>query len=270
MSMRALRLAAALTLALPSAVVSLPAHNWDCVMCETNTMLAGNWAIRNPNFNNTDPWWAETIASSYAAVALNLNRFNTSLTVEQARILKKFNPKLKVLIYSNSEIGPITDDATAIINVHPEWWSRDDDGNVLKHGTQGYILNHSGHADLRAWHTGYFKQVFGAEAEQLLDGLFFDGMGYSPRGLHNTNLVRNDAWFDGKMKLGDEARAMYGGLNGGEVWGNAALGITARYHNFTYDGQLVDWQTSMDHLDTGYLEGAGCMWYMNTTTGEWL
>ena len=56
-----------------------------------------------------------------------------------------------------------------------KWWSRDDDGNVLKH-PQGYYLNHSGHADLRAWHIGYPKEVFGADAAQLLDGLFFDGI----------------------------------------------------------------------------------------------
>ena len=41
-----------LVVTLPSAV-SLPPHNWDCVMCKTNTMLAGNFAINNPNFNNT-------------------------------------------------------------------------------------------------------------------------------------------------------------------------------------------------------------------------
>jgi hypothetical protein len=34
-------------------VVSLPPHGWDCVMCKNNSMLAGNWAINNPNFNNT-------------------------------------------------------------------------------------------------------------------------------------------------------------------------------------------------------------------------
>jgi hypothetical protein len=206
-----------------------------------------------PCLPRSDLWWAETIAASYAAVALNLDHSDPSLTVGQARILKNLNPKLKLLIYSNSELGPLTTDATAVINAHPEWWSRDDDGTPLK-TSQGYLLNHSSHADLRAWHSSYPMQVFGAEAEQLLDGLFFDNMGYNPRDLHNTNLARNDAWFDGKMKLGDEARALYSGLNGGEVWGNAALGITARYNNFTYDGHLVDFHTSLDHLDTGFLE----------------
>ena len=83
---------------------------------------------------------------------------------------------------------------------------------------------------------------------------------YSPNTLHNTNLARHDAWFDGKMKLGDEARVIFGGLNGGEVWGNGALGVTARYNNFTYEGKLVDWRTVMDHIDTGFLEGAGGYW----------
>ena len=26
----------------------------------------------------------------------------------------------------------------------------------------------------------------------------------------------------------------------------------------------------MDHLDAGFLEGAGGYWYENTTTGEWI
>ena len=54
-----------------------------------------------------------------------------------------------------------------------------------------------------------------------------------------------------------QARALYGGLNGGEVWGNGAVGDTAIYNNFTYKGKPVSWRTSLDHLDTGFLEGAG-------------
>ena len=81
-----------------SVVLALPPHGWDCISCSTNTMLAGNWAINNPNFNNSDLWWAHTITSSYAAVALNMNHGDPSLTVEQARILKKINPKFKFLV----------------------------------------------------------------------------------------------------------------------------------------------------------------------------
>ena len=259
--------AALLVATLPS-VVSLPPHGWDCIACLNNTMLAGNYDIRSPYFNNTDLWWAHTIVSSYAGVALNMNPFDPSLTVQQARILKKINPKFKFLVYQNAELGPLTKESKRIINAHPEWWCRDDDGVPLK-TSQGYKLNQT-RADVRTWYNNYPMTVFGPDAKDLLDGMFNDGMGYSPGGLHNTALARHDAWFDGKMKLADEARALYGGLNGGEVWGNGALGVTARYHNFTYKGHLVDWRTSMDHLDTGFLEGAGSFWYENTTTGEWI
>lgn len=241
-----------------SAVVSLPPHGWDCVTCENNTMLAGNWAISSPYFNNSDLWWAHAITSSYASVAVNMNHGDPSLTVQQARILKQINPKFRFLVYQNAELGPLTQNATAVINSHPEWWCRDDHGNPLG-SKQGYYLNHS-RADVRKWYNSYPLQVFGAESKGLLDGIFNDGMDYNPNRLHNTNLTRHDQWFAGKMKLGDEARALYGGLNGGEVWGNGGLGVTGRYHNYTYDGHLVSWHTSMDHLDTGFLEGAGSFW----------
>lgn len=251
-----------------SAVVALPPHGWDCVACASNTMLAGNWDIRSPLMNNTDLWWAQTIASSYASVALNMNPFDPSITVEQARILKKVNPKFKFLVYQNSALGPLTRAASATIASHPEWWCRDDQGHPI--GTkQGNYLNLS-RADVRAWYNNYPVELFGVDAKELLDGIFSDGMGYSPRELPRTNRARYDAWFEGKMKLADEGRAIYGGLNGGEVWGNGGLGVTGRYNNVTYDGKLVDWRTVMDHLDTGFLEGAGGYWYENQTTGEWI
>eukprot|EP00911_Craspedida_sp_UC1_P000441 UC1_evm1s334 len=184
-------------------------------------MLAGNWAIRSPYFNFTDLWWARTISSSYASVALNFDAFSPNITVAQARVLKQMNPNFRFLVYQNAELGPLTQEATTIIKQHPEWWCRDDDGNPL--GTrQGYFLNHS-RADVRSWYNNYPLTIFGKEAKSLLYGIFNDGMGYNPSTLHNTNLSRHDDWFRGKMKLADEASALYGGLNGGEVWGNGAL-----------------------------------------------
>ena len=44
-------------------------------------MQAGNWGINNPNFNSSELWWAHTVASSYASVAVNMNNGNTSVTV---------------------------------------------------------------------------------------------------------------------------------------------------------------------------------------------
>ena len=83
-------LAASVAVSFPT-VVALPPHGWDCIACETNSMLAGNWAIRSPLFNTTDLWWAHTIVSAYTGVALNFDQFNVSATVEQARTMKKIS-----------------------------------------------------------------------------------------------------------------------------------------------------------------------------------
>eukprot|EP01050_Picozoa_sp_SAG11_P017771 SAG11_NODE_2600_length_3182_cov_3.935777_2_plen_513_part_00 len=277
--------------------------------------------MNSPYFNNSDLWWAHTITSSYAAVALNMNANNASLTVEQAKIFKEINPKFKFLVtnaqplllrscpalvlgaseyvrpadvaavalrtsvaaltvtvhlatamppqvYQNAELGPLTHEATRTIAAHPGWWARTDDGVPIK-TNQGYELNHTV-PEVRKWCNGYPVQVFGTAVKELLDGLFYDGMGYNPGRYAGVSRARHDAWFEGKMKLADEARALYGGMNGGEVWGNGAVGVTAGYNNYTYKGKPVGWHTSLDHLDTGFLEGAGGYWYENRTTGEWI
>jgi hypothetical protein len=253
--------------AISSSVGSLAPHNWDCIACETNSMLAGNWDINNPNFNNTDLWWAKTIASSYAAVALNLNSANTSITVEHARILKRLNPKIKFLVYQNSVLGPLTNEASATINAHPEWWCRDDTGAPITL-PQGYTLNHS-RADVRSFYNNYPLHVFGADAKELLDGVLNDDMGYSPHSLAKTNLARHDQWYRGKMQMSEEGSAIYGALNGGEMWGNDALNFNSQFSNTAYNGSVVNWNTSLAYQDVGFVEGAGCFWYQNRTTGEW-
>jgi hypothetical protein len=72
------------------------------------------------------------------------------------------------------------------------------------------------------------------------------------------------------MKMADEGRAIYGALNGGEVWGNDALNLNAQFVNTTYNGTLVNWNTSLAHQDVAFLEGAGSFWYQDHTTGEWV
>ena len=75
-------------------------------------------------------------------MALNIDKFDPSHTVEQARIITNINPNFKLWVYQNSDLGPLTVDATKTINVHPEWWYRNDDGVLLK-SSQGYFFNHS-------------------------------------------------------------------------------------------------------------------------------
>eukprot|EP00041_Stephanoeca_diplocostata_P027529 m.759202 g.759202 ORF g.759202 m.759202 type:complete len:248 (+) comp23194_c0_seq30:95-838(+) len=47
---------------------------------------------------------------------------------EQARTLRKLNPKVKLLLYENADFGVIGV-GTDQIQQHPEWWLRDDNGN---------------------------------------------------------------------------------------------------------------------------------------------
>jgi hypothetical protein len=171
-------------------------------------------------------------------------------------------------IYQNAELGPLTQDATKTIASHPEWWARTDTGVPIR-TSQGYELNHSV-AEVRKWFISYSIHVFGTDAKELLDGQFYDGMGYNPNRFAGVSLPRHDAWYEGKMQMADEARSLFSDMNGGEVWGNGAVGVQGRYNNYTYQGKLVDWHTSLDHLDTGFLEGAGGYWYENPTTGEWI
>ena len=39
-------------------------HNWDCIMCETNSMLSANFGSSESQFFNfSDPWWLKTVAA---------------------------------------------------------------------------------------------------------------------------------------------------------------------------------------------------------------
>ena len=126
---------ALLAAALPSScVVAAPLkHGWDCIACDTNSMLAANFGSNRPSsvFNLTDPWWAETVASRYAALAMSnffdggsYNGSGTNPMVDVARALKKFNPKMKVLVYVAPDRGLLTPFGQRTIQAHPEWWLR--------------------------------------------------------------------------------------------------------------------------------------------------
>ena len=86
-------------------------HGWDCITCETNSMLAGNFGhTTDMIFNMSETWWIDTIAKSYAVVAFNdwLGTQNYNGTgeiglVTVARALKAANPKIKILFYQAAD-----------------------------------------------------------------------------------------------------------------------------------------------------------------------
>ena len=123
------------------AATSQLTHGWDCITCETNSMLAGDFghnAYTSTMFNLSDTWWIDTIAKSYAAVTLNIwlgseayNGTGEIGLVTVARALKAANPKIKVLFYQNTAIVAPNQYVQNQLVAHPEWWRRDDYGNIL-------------------------------------------------------------------------------------------------------------------------------------------
>jgi hypothetical protein len=153
----------------PASVFAAPlTHGWDCIACDTNSMLAANFGSNRAQshcrlvlplihfipdsqaynfrctlflkrqcdqtlgsnrptsvFNLTDPWWAEAVASRYAALALSdffgggtYNGSGTNPVVDVARALKKANPKMKVLVYVAADRGLLTPFGQRAIQAH--------------------------------------------------------------------------------------------------------------------------------------------------------
>ena len=118
--------------------VSQLTHGWDCVACKDNTMLAGNFNHYIPSpFDMNNTWWIDTVAHSYAAVALGhwldsqqYNGTGESGIVTVARALKAVNPQIKALFYQGSTSAS---DGQFILNqilVHPDWWLKDETGRL--------------------------------------------------------------------------------------------------------------------------------------------
>ena len=46
-------------------------HGWDCISCDTNTMVVSNFGTWRTDLNLSDPWWVKVTADSHAAIILN-------------------------------------------------------------------------------------------------------------------------------------------------------------------------------------------------------
>ena len=220
-------------------------------------------------FNLSSPWWIETMARRYAHVQLSAflgaEVYNgTACTpaccaqgppcysctcgefplVELARRLKAVNPRFKVMLYQAADRGDLTPFGSRMIQAHPEWWLRDDHGNVvymneawrcLPNGTvtpdaQCHPVLDWTNADVRAWFRNFPIQLFNGtqQAAALFDGLMVDAGGYYPEipwfvGGGNISLQRYQQLFSAEMQMLHEAQVMYAQLNGGLVLDNGGL-----------------------------------------------
>eukprot|EP00117_Sycon_ciliatum_P000413 scpid66101/ scgid6483/ len=253
-------------------------HGWDCVACSTNTMLAGDFGHTNSLiFNMSDQWWIKEVALNYAAVTLNSyldsNRYNgsgESGLVTVARAMKAVNPKIKLLFYEASQWVSNVPFFVAQLQEHEDWWLKDDYGNIVwfhkpEAGRPGHPYIDLTVPEAQKWFANAPLSLFKdkEEAKALCDGLFVDGAGYRDIS-RNISAQRYRKLFEGKMQAMQLAQQIFTELNGGEVWGNAAM----EAHPASNLPSDVTWNTTMQHFNGGFDEMFGSFSTQNPD-GSW-
>eukprot|EP00035_Acanthoeca_spectabilis_P024372 m.453510 g.453510 ORF g.453510 m.453510 type:complete len:158 (-) comp20514_c0_seq1:1140-1613(-) len=112
-------------------------HGWDCVACSTNSMLSANFGSSDTwRFNLSNPWWIKEIAGRYAHIQMspflgaghyngtectpdclkqspNMCTCGVNPLKKVAKLLKSFNPKIKVQLYQASDRGELSEFGSA-------------------------------------------------------------------------------------------------------------------------------------------------------------
>ena len=250
-----------------SVSLSQMVHNWDCITCKTNSMLAGNFGhVNSLIFNMSDTWWIDTVASSYAAVALNdfvgsrtYNGTGENGVVTVARALKKANPNIKLLWYQAASWVNFNPFISNQLLAKPDWWMKDDYGNIIwarkpSQGIPGHPIVDLTVPAAQEWFANVPLSYFQSkeDAKELCDGIFVDGVDFrdfSP----NISDARYREIFAGKMKAMKVAQDLFTELNGGEVWGNAAMEAHPE-PNLPAD---ITWNTTLSNFNGAFDEMFG-------------
>lgn len=105
--------------------------------------------MRGRRFNLSNPWWIKEIAGRYAHIQMspflgaghyngtectpdclkqspNMCTCGVNPLKKVAKLLKSFNPKIKVQLYQASDRGELSEFGSRQLRAHPEWWLRDD------------------------------------------------------------------------------------------------------------------------------------------------
>ena len=271
-------------------------HNWDTVgeMLAMNPHAAGNGRYNDSPFALKHWKW---VADNYAVVVLGrfedfgsdfdpVHGYNCTCPMESsrvqvARILKKLNPKIKLLWYQN-----VVGDMTCVccnkpLRSHPEWWVWDDHGSpVTAAASTCFPTNASDDPNCKPyvnwtipearkwWYTQPLREVCGNDAASLVDGMMMDGTMYSnpkdPQGREpdggSLSTSRYDAVFAGKMLAMEEGSKMYRDMNGGEMWGNPLVPSTSPPHwgpRRPTDPPIDSYNRTLQHYDGGFDETFG-------------
>jgi hypothetical protein len=277
-----------LLLILPAATAMT--HGWDCISCSSNSMLVSNFGTWRKDISLDDPWWINATADSHAAIILNnfwkqgpgsYNGTGEDSKVTIARLLKARNPQLKVLFYQPADRLGDTAYVLNALESHPEWWLRDDNGNLVPFGgsktrpqidtsvpaAQDFFANLS----VSLFHSH-------SDAARLLDGVMVDGTSWSGPGRYGPNVsaARYEKLFAGKMAMLAKMQSILKELSGGEVWGNPLLeyGQIGPAPDHASDSRGARWNTTMAYYDGAFDEMFGAFGTMSDYghlpgTGAW-
>jgi hypothetical protein len=158
-----------------------------------------------------------------------------------AAAIKKKNPKTKVFFYlATDQQGIRCYAANDEFLKHPEWWLKDDNGNVIVRTGSNQL--DCTNAEARAWWTslplkgdgnGMYK---GTPVSELIDGVLADSGGWS--NYANMSIARLEALEDAKFQMIGELQKILTAANGGIVMAN---GVSM------YGGPNEDPRTPTDH-----------------------
>ena len=277
------RVLAALLLLCSGQVASpaiLPAgwtHGWDYISCSTTSMLSANFGTKkSATFNLSDPWWVPIVANAYAHVQLGdfegsqqYNGSGTYAPVLVAEALKAANPRIKTQLYAASDRGDLSPLGTAQIDAHPDWWLRDDYGNIVwfsepTEKQPGHPVLDPSVPGARSWFLSYRLAYFGQRAAALFDGLLVDAGGYKSR--RNFSDSRNRALFRAKVSMLAEAQANLTALNNGLLLVNGGLQLKGNADPSYPD---ISWRDNVGAIGAGgFVEWFGAF-YFDAPDGSW-
>ena len=287
-------------------------HGWDCIACPGNSMLSANLGTNdNDRFNITSPWWLEELATRYAHIQmspfLGANFYNGTVCTPaclamgingctcgehpmkvMARLLKGYNPKMKVQLYQAVDRGDLSPWGSRQLQAHPDWWMRDDNGHIMFmndawkcppdlnmskiNGTQQcHPLMDWSNEEYRAWFRAFPLSMFGDDAAALFDGLMVDGSGYFPGvpwmvASGNISITRYQQLFVAQIELLREAQREFAALNGGLIFDNGGLPDPGTQPTFPE----LSWRNVAGGIGSGsFLEWFGVFGQIGTN-GSWV
>ena len=149
------------------------------------------------------------VANNYAVVSLEKC---TGGIYQTARRLKQINPDLKVMFYLHTGLAAFHCYANKqIYDAHPEWWLRDDRGDVVE-GHFDFTIK-----EAAEWWVSI--PLAAADAADIIDGVLVDGAGFEKTKHISTD--RLEQLMTAKLDMSARLQAEFDKLGrGGVVMGN--------------------------------------------------